>query len=214
MASRNPSGWFARKSSIAAARDRVGRRTPLRLTELEERVTPYNTFYSLGEGVDTIWYPNPLSYSYSNLLDGAIRNGATPLTYTELTTAVEAAMGTWTAVSGIAFFEAADSGPSPVGLSGEDDSDGEYAADGHPFLRWGHHPFDRPAGQTILAHPQRPGSGGRTGTSISIPPTASTDVWACVHSSATHRMARERGVVDGEPNGPDPAIMDAVQGSK
>jgi Ca2+-binding RTX toxin-like protein len=218
MTPRTPSGWFSRNTPVASVRGRGLRRSPLRLAELEERVTPYNTFYSLGEGVDTIWNPNPLSYSYSNLLDGGIKNGATPLTYTELTTAVEEAMGAWTAVSGIAFYETADSGPSPAGLSGASDPGGDYDADGHPYLRWGHHAIDGDTGQNTVAHAERPGTGGLNGD-IHFD-SANSFNFKSFLEIATHEfghaigMAHANGdVVEGEPNpAPTGAIMDAVQG--
>lgn len=146
MASRNPSRWFSPKSSTSAARDRAKRWSPLRLTELEERVTPYNTFYSLEGDVDAIWNPYPVTYSYSNLLDGAIKNGTTSLTYTELTTAVEEAMGAWTAVTKLAFVEVPDSGPLPYGLTGGTHFGEDYDATGHPSIRWGHHTIEGAGG--------------------------------------------------------------------
>jgi hypothetical protein len=103
-------------------------------------------------GVGTQW-PQPggpgtpifITYSYSNLLDGAFLL----LTPAELRAATEEGLRLWATFAPLHFIERPDSGPVP--------SDEPYAAAGHPQIRIGHH---------IMTDPGRgffPGESGLAG---------------------------------------------------
>lgn len=87
----------------------------------------------------------PITYSYSNFLDGGM--GLPPAT---LKAVVEEALAVWAAKAPLDFIEVPDSGPPP--------SDNVYP-DGHPDLRFGHHAFDGPSG--VLAHAYFPPPNGQ-----------------------------------------------------
>lgn len=104
------------------------------------------------EPIGTQW-PQPggagtpvfLTYSYSNLFDGAFLM----LSPAELRAATEEALGLWASVAPLHFVELSDSGPAP--------SDESYAADGYPTIRIGHHRTGD------WAHGYFPGSDGLAG---------------------------------------------------
>jgi hypothetical protein len=89
--------------------------------------------------------PVLVSYSYSNLFDGAFLM----LSPAQLRAATEEAFGLWASVAPLHFVERPDSGPRP--------SDEPYDADGHPIIRIGHHP------STEWAHGFFPGDHGLAG---------------------------------------------------
>ncbi len=93
----------------------------------------YNTYVDLGDSTAK-WPSNDVSYSYSNLLNG----WAAGPTDAQLIGAVEEAMGAWSAVTPLRFYERVDSGPLP------DNNDSDYNAIGRPWIRWGHHLIDGP----------------------------------------------------------------------
>lgn len=135
-------------------RDLRPRATPLRLTmeTLEERLTPYNT--------TDPWGTSTISYSYSNFLDGTLQRSdpgaAAFLSTNELTTLAEEAMGVWSSVAAVAFYQRGDSGPAA--------SDQSYERRNHPTIRWGHHSIDgTPSTNDTLAHAYPPGGNGING---------------------------------------------------
>jgi hypothetical protein len=89
--------------------------------------------------------PVVITYSYSNLFDGAFLM----LTPEELRAATEEAFGLWASVAPLHFVERHDSGPAP--------SDDPYEADGYPMIRIGHHRT------TEWAHGYFPGTSGLAG---------------------------------------------------
>ena len=106
-----------------------------------------------------IRYPTSLSaqgttftFSRSNLLDGQLKlePGLTPY---EVARAVEEALGLWSSIAPVSFYEVSDSGPEP------DVDDLDYSAAGHPDIRVGHHPFDG----GVLGHAYSPGNSGLAG---------------------------------------------------
>ncbi|MCA9168225.1 MAG: matrixin family metalloprotease [Planctomycetales bacterium] len=105
-------------------------------------------------GGDAVWPFTELSYSYSNLLDNAI------LPTNQVITAVEEAMGIWSAYTPLRFFEQADSGQNVNDLDGDDDDN--YEPERHALIRWGHHPIDGPGPGTV-AHAYPPQDDGRGG---------------------------------------------------
>lgn len=91
-----------------------------------------------------------ITYSYSNLFDGALGGG---LTQTELTAMVEEGFALWASYAPFIFVEVPDSGPAP--------SDTSYDPDSHPDIRIGHHPID--GGLGVLAHAYYPLGTGLAG---------------------------------------------------
>ena len=110
-------------------------------------------------GGDAVWhFPNhSLSYSYVNVFDGIF---APSLSRREITESIEEAMGVWSAVTPLRFFELPDSGREPA-----DRGDGKgfqsYEAVGSPYLRWYYHRIDGTGSK--LAHGMRPGDDGLNG---------------------------------------------------
>ncbi len=94
------------------------------------------------DGVGTALY---LTYSYSNLLDGAFLLN----TPGELRAATEEALRLWTNHAPLHFVEQRDSGPHVADLP--------YEAEGHPQIRIGHHAIGD------LAHAYYPGDAGLCG---------------------------------------------------
>lgn len=95
--------------------------------------------------------PATITYSYSNLLDGALPGG---LTASELRSATEEALDLWASFAPLDFVEVPDSGPAP--------GDTSYPPSGHPDIRIGHHFIDGGSGSNVLAHayyPRQNGSG-------------------------------------------------------
>lgn len=85
---------------------------------------PIGTKWTQPEGPGT---PVFISYSYSNLFDGAFLM----LSPAELRAATEESFALWASVAPLHFIERPDSGPPA--------SDEPYAPDGHPIIRIGHH---------------------------------------------------------------------------
>lgn len=98
---------------------------------------------------DQRWNNPTITYSYSNLFDGGM-NG---LTADQLKSAVEEALSLWAAYAPLDFVEVEDYGPYP--------SDNEYAMDGYPTLRFGHHFID--GNGSVLAHGYFPNNSGLAG---------------------------------------------------
>ena len=144
---------LGRKMSVTSSRRRRVQSRPL-VEVMERRLVLYNTYVGQGDS-DAVWSFTNLSYSFSNLLDSGLGGVST----SDLVSATEEAMGAWTAVTPLAFFQQNDSGPG-VG-------DGNYDPIGHPFMRWGHHYIDGTGNATtgldVLAHGYRPGDGGING---------------------------------------------------
>jgi hypothetical protein len=95
-----------------------------------------------------------LTYSFSNLLDGAMLGG---LSSAQLESAAEEALGLWSAVTPLRFTETTDSGPLP------DAADTSYTAGTTPKIRFGHHYIDGGSGANVLAHAYYPGTNGISG---------------------------------------------------
>ncbi|MCC6492999.1 MAG: matrixin family metalloprotease [Pirellulales bacterium] len=176
---------------------------------------------------EAVWSFTNLSYSFANLL-GAWNSAL--MTNAQKRAAVEEAMGLWTAVTPLTFFEMTDPGTeSPGALSGTSHNTGgqgdDYDPIGYPFLRWGHHNSDGAAG-SVLAHARAPsdwGLGGDihfdTGESFSVGDFMETAAHEFGHALG---MAHPLGDVldysmppDGieECPGDKPAVMDACAGS-
>lgn len=94
---------------------------------------------------DGLGSPVTLTYSFSNLLDGALLGG---LTASELRSAAEEALGLWASFAPLNFVEVADSGPAP--------GDTAYPAAEHADIRIGHHYIDGASGPNVLAHAYYP----------------------------------------------------------
>jgi hypothetical protein len=122
--------------------------------------------------------PVYITYSYSNLLDGAFLL-ATPA---ELRAATEEALGLWAAHAPLHFIEQPDSGPRPEDLS--------YSADGHPQIRIGHHVMPE------LAHAYYPGDDGLAGDvhfASGIPWTIGIGHWNFLEA-VTHELGHALGL--------------------
>ncbi len=85
--------------------------------------------------------PVTITYSYSNLLDGTIG-----IASSQITSAIEEALGLWAKYAPLNFVEVTDSGPTP--------SDSYYSASGKPDIRFGYHNIDGRG--NILAHAYYP----------------------------------------------------------
>jgi len=94
--------------------------------------------------------PPTITYSYSNLLDGALG-----LPAADLRAACEEALGLWATYAPLHFVEVQDSGPPP--------SDSSYPAFGYPQIRIGHHYIDGSTGPNYLAHAFYPYGNGLGG---------------------------------------------------
>jgi len=94
--------------------------------------------------------PPTITYSYSNLLDGALG-----LPAADLRAAGEEALGLWATYAPLHFVEVQDSGPPP--------SDTAYSPLGYPQIRIGHHYIDGSTGPNYLAHAYYPYGGGLGG---------------------------------------------------
>lgn len=90
------------------------------------------------------------TYSYSNLLDGALRRQL-DFSEAEMVRATEEAFALWSAVVPVTFVEVPDAGPLPT------PQDSPYDADGAPDFRLGHHDITDPL---ELAHAFGPGFNG------------------------------------------------------
>jgi Matrixin len=84
-----------------------------------------------------------ITYSYSNLLNGALKGG---ITNAQITGAIKEAVGLWSLYAPLKFIELLDSGPAP--------SDTSYAAGTNPQIRFGVHAIDGLNG--VLAHAYYP----------------------------------------------------------
>jgi hypothetical protein len=82
--------------------------------------------------------PVVLTYSFSNLLDGAFGG---LLSEADIRTSTTEAFGLWSTYAPLSFIERPDSGPNP--------SERDYSAAAHPHIRIGYHPIDDDA---VLAH--------------------------------------------------------------
>ncbi|MDZ4687138.1 MAG: matrixin family metalloprotease [Planctomycetaceae bacterium] len=89
--------------------------------------------------------PVPITYSYSNLLDGSLS-----VSNVQLKAAVEEALSVWAAEAPLIFTEIPDTGPLPT------DAESSYPAGITPNLRFGHHTMDGASG--VLAHAYFPSS--------------------------------------------------------
>ena len=178
---------------------------------LEDRLLMYN----LGERWN--FDGNLISYSYSNLFDGGVRQGdgagglGAALNNADLRWAIEESLMAWAAVANISFFERADSGPSPL-------NDDEYDAAGHPIMRFGHHFMDGNMGLNTLAHgrfPQDNGIGGDVHFDDGNTWNADFFLETAIHEVG-HAIGIEHAngdVDDGDCPDAVPAIMDACAGT-
>ncbi|RIK86026.1 MAG: hypothetical protein DCC67_03210 [Planctomycetota bacterium] len=223
----------------STARRRPPARRRLNIEVLEDRRLLWATYVGGGDFLnnrydnnpspnpDAIWSFTNLSYSFANLL-GAWNSAL--MTDAQKRAAVAEAMGLWTAVTPLTFFEMADPGTeSPGALSGSVHDTGgqgnDYNPIGYPFLRWGHHNIDGAAGST-LAHARWPGDWGihgdihfDTGESFTVADFMETAAHEFGHALG---MAHPLGDVldystppDGieECPGDKPAVMDACNGT-
>jgi hypothetical protein len=134
----------------------------------------------------TLEWPQPdgdrtrvsLTYSYSNLLDGAFLL----MDPTELRAATEEALRLWATYAPLHFVERRDSGP--------DVSDLSYSAEGHPQIRIGHHV------NSDLAHAYFPGGDGLAGDvhfAVGVP--WSLDGHWNFLETVTHELGHSLGLV-------------------
>jgi hypothetical protein len=91
-----------------------------------------------------------LTYSYSNLLDGSMGAGLSPVA---IKAAIQEALSRWAAVAPIDFVEVPDSGPPP--------STTDYDPTGKPMIRFGDMHIDGP--YSVLAYGYYPGATGLAG---------------------------------------------------
>lgn len=171
---------------------------------LEGRILMYQSFVGQGDD-EAVWnFPNQtISYSYSNLLN----SGMVGVNRNQIIGAVQEAMGIWSAVMPLRFFERVDSGPSPQDYVGS--PHGDYDPIGNPYIRWGHHVMD--GGGNTLAHADRPGDRGRHGD-IHFDRAETWDFDTFLETAA-HEFGHATGLdheVDTDGDGPDvqtPALM-------
>jgi Matrixin len=181
----------------------------LSIEQMEPRRMMFATYVGQGDP-NGVWGTTNLSYSFSNFLDHAA-GWAGGLLRADMQNAVEEAMGVWTAVTPLRFFQRADSGPAP--------SDDDYDAGSHPTIRWGHHDIASPTPPlVVLAHALRPGTGGRNGD----PHYNDTIGWTIneILETGAHEFGHAIGLAhaNGDTVGSTcpasiPAIMDACAGS-
>jgi hypothetical protein len=168
------SDWLNNVRSVftnpRASRLTVRRRLPVHsaqqrmIEQLEERL--YLSATAIVEGIpgfnntgyqfdqpDGPGSPVTLTYSYSNLLDGNLPGGLSPI---QIRSAVEEAMGLWASAAPLHFVEVVDSGPTPNGA--------QYAKGDHPDIRFGHRYIDGQGGENdVLAMGYLPIGGGSLG---------------------------------------------------
>ena len=129
--------------------------------------------------------PITITYSYSNLFDGALATAAGFEPY-EMLQAVEEGLSLWSQVVPLTFVETIDSGP-PV-------SDSQYLAASHPQTRIGHHDLSG----NVLAHAYYPGS---SGLSHDLHLDSSNRTWneSLFLTTVTHELGHTIGIdhIDG-----------------
>ncbi|HXH05028.1 MAG TPA: matrixin family metalloprotease [Vicinamibacterales bacterium] len=136
--------------------------------------------------------PVTITYSFSNLLDGAFGL----VSPAELRAATEEALRLWASVAPLHFHEQSDSGPVP--------SDAAYDASGHAMIRIGHHAMSE------AAHAFFPGQSGLAGDihfGTSVPWTLGVlGRWDFLEA-ITHELGHALGLghIDDEP-----AIMSSI----
>lgn len=197
-------------SRKSAARSQNRRNsTRLNLENLETRDVPYS--------IGVPWDTHLISYSYSNLLDGVLRDpSGAQLSAGDLRTATREAMGIWASVANVSFYELPDSGPAA--------SETQYDGTGRPAIRWGHHFIDGPppaSGLSVLAHCLLPDDDSvENGLAGDVHFDEEPFTLTALLETATHELGHGLGmnhangdVVNNTAPPPKPAVMDAVAGS-